>query len=283
MATAGSPARPPAGLTVGVTADRRGDDQEVLLRRLGLDVLRAPMLRTVDTDPAEGLEEVTRALVARPPDVLVANTGFGIRTWWEQAAGWGLAEQLTAAMAGARIAARGPKAAGAVRRLGLPLWWRSPTEQLDSVADHLLEEGVAGQRVALQLHGDDRRRTGARLAAAGAEVVEVPVYRWVLPADEAPALELIRRCLEGTVDAVTFTAGPAVRHLLDVADRAGIAGPLLEALNGPVLAVCVGPVCAGVAREEGITAPLVPEHWRLGAMVNLVGEALATRRGRSPA
>lgn len=263
---------------VGVTADRRGDDQEVLLRRLGLDVLRAPMLRTVDAPVADDLEAVTRRLIERPPDVLVANTGFGIRLWWQHAAGWGIDQALTEAMSGARIAARGPKAAGAVRSLGLPLWWRSPSEQLDSVADHLVAAGVAGQRVALQLHGDDRQTAGAKLAAAGADLEEVPVYRWQLPADGEPVAELIRRCLDGTLDAVTFTAGPAVRNLLDRADAAGVTVPLLEALNGPVAVVCVGPVCAAVAREEGITDPLVPEHWRLGSMVNLVGEVLSARR-----
>jgi uroporphyrinogen-III synthase len=267
----------PAAPTVGVTADRRGEDQALLLRRLGLNVLHAPMLRT-EREPVDAdLRRATERLIAAPPDYLVANTGFGIRSWWERATEWGLAEELTAALAETKVAARGPKAAGAIRMLGLPVWWRSPSEQLDSVTDHLLAAGVAGKRVAFQLHGDDRQTLSRRLTEAGATVDEVPVYRWSTPVDEQPALDLVRGCIEGRVAAVTFTAGPAVRHFVGLADAAGLAGPLLDALNGPVVVVCVGPVCAGVAEEEGIRDALVPEHWRLGSMVNLVGTALGVR------
>ncbi len=266
------------GMTVGVTADRRGEDQAILLRRLGLGVVHGPVLRTERQPVDDELFDVTRRLIAAPPDFLIANTGFGIRAWWERAAAWDVADALTRALGGTRIAARGPKAAGAVRSLGLALWWRSPSEQLDSVAAHLVDTGVQGAKVALQLHGDDRQSAGATLRAAGATVEEVPVYRWSMPVDLGPAIDLIRRCCAGDIDAVTFTAGPAVRNLIDLADAEGMAGRLLEALNGRVLVVCVGPVCAAVAREEGIADPLVPEHWRLGSMVNLVGDALAARR-----
>jgi uroporphyrinogen-III synthase len=236
--------------------------------------MHAPMLRTEKQPVDEDLQAATRLVIETRPDFLIANTGFGIRSWWERAVEWGLDAALTKAIAETKIAARGPKAAGALRMLGLPVWWRSPSEQLASVAEHLIATGVDGRRIALQLHGDDRQTSTARLEAAGAVVDEVPVYRWSLPTDEQPALDLIRACCEGRIAAVTFTAGPAVRNLLELADFAGLAGPLLDALNGKTLAVCVGPVCAAVAREEGIASPLVPEHWRLGSMVNLVAEAL---------
>jgi uroporphyrinogen-III synthase len=272
-----------AGFTVGVTADRRRDDQAVLLDRLGVEVVLGPVLRTEVEPVDDDLLVATKQLIAAPPDVLVANTGFGIRSWWARAAVWGLDADLTAALRDTRLAARGPKASGALRLLGLPVWWRSPTEQLESVVDHLLAVGVAGQDVALQLHGEDSRAVVGRLQAAGATVQEIPVYRWALPTDDRAAVALIRRCCEGSVDAVTFTAGPAVRQFLDLAEAEGKADALLSALNGHMVVVCVGPVCAGVAREEGIALPVVPEHWRLGAMVKVVATALAERRWEVPA
>jgi uroporphyrinogen-III synthase len=265
------------GFTVGVTADRRAEDQAVLLGRLGVEVVRGPVLRTELEPLDDDLRMATERIIARPPDVLVANTGFGIRAWWARAAAWGIDAELTAALGSTRLAARGPKAAGALRSLGLAVWWRSPTEQLDSVADHLEAVGVRGADVALQLHGDDRQSVSARLEAAGARVQEVPVYRWALPSDDSDAVALIRRCCEGSVDAVTFTAGPAVRQLVDLAEAEGLAETLLTALNRHMVVACVGPVCAAVAREVGIDAPVVPEHWRLGAMVKAVGAALAAR------
>jgi hypothetical protein len=69
-----------------------------------------------------------------------------------------------------------------------------------------------------------------------------------------------------------------VRQLLELADVDGRAGDLLAAADAHLAVVCVGPVCAAVAREEGFGSPLIPEHWRLGSMVNLVGEVLAARR-----
>lgn len=271
-----------AGFTVGVTADRRSEDQAVLLGRLGVEVVRGPVLRTELEPVDDDLLVATKRIIADPPDVLVANTGFGIRAWWARAAAWGLDDELGAALGGARLVARGPKAAGALRSLGMAVWWRSPSEQLESVVDHLVAVGVQGAGVALQLHGEDSRAVVERLEVAGARVQEVPVYRWALPTDDRAAVALIRRCCEGSVDAVTFTAGPAVRQFLDLAEAEGVAGALLAALNGRMVVVCVGPVCAGVAREEGIVAPVLPEHWRLGSMVKLVGTTLAGRTWEVP-
>ena len=52
--------------------------------------------------------------------------------------------------------------------------------------DHLLDEGVEGKRIAVQLHGEPLPDVVEALTVAGAEVVEVPVYRWVPPADIGP-------------------------------------------------------------------------------------------------
>jgi uroporphyrinogen-III synthase len=271
-----------AGFTVGVTADRRGEDQALLLSRLGVEVVRGPVLRT-ELGPADDeLRAETERIIAHPPDILVANTGFGMRAWWARATGWGLDAALADALGSTRLVARGPKAAGALRSLGLAVWWRSPTEQLATVAAHLVAVGVDGLDVALQLHGEDDTAVGERLRTAGATVRLLPVYRWAPPVDHAAAAALVRRCCEGTVEAVTFTAGPAVRGLFDVAEAEGVADDLLAVLNARTVVVCVGPVCAGVAHEVGIVAPVVPDHWRLGAMVTLVGAVLAARRWEAP-
>ncbi|MGH9076123.1 MAG: uroporphyrinogen-III synthase [Acidimicrobiales bacterium] len=267
------------GFTVGVTADRRRDEQALLLGRLGVGVVQGPTVRTLPVAAGEGLRAATEAVIARPPDILVANTGLGIRGWFAMAETWALDAALRDALARSRIACRGPKAAGAILTAGLVVWWRAPSEQLGEVADHLIAQGARGLRIAFQLHGDRRQSLTERLAAAGADVVELPVYRWTLPDQGGPAAHLIDLCCAGTVDAVTFTAAPAVRNLFELAG-AGRAGPLRDALNAGILVACMGPVCAAAAVEEGISAPIVPAHWRLGALVRAVGEQLALRRSR---
>ncbi|GAC1313562.1 MAG: hypothetical protein NVSMB12_05440 [Acidimicrobiales bacterium] len=261
--------------TVGVTADRRGEEQAVMLRRFGFEVLHGPMMATVLLTDDGPLRLATEALIAAPPDFVVANTGIGIRTWISAAAGWGLDGALLEVLAHARIAARGPKVAGALRSAGLDVWWRAPTEQLAEVCAHLVSTGIDGSRVAVQRHGQDDPSLGAGLRAAGAEVVDVPVYRWEAPGEAERAVRLIDAVADGAVDAVTFTSGPAVRNMMALARSVDRADDVLAALNGPVLAACVGPVCSGVAHEEGLTDVAVPEHWRLGSLVRLVADELA--------
>lgn len=264
-----------AGRTVGVTADRRGDDQIVMFGRLGADVVLAPTLATVKLPDPDRLRRITEDLVSDPPDIVVANTGIGMRTWLEAAGGWGLGDALTEALGSSRIAVRGPKAAAVLSSSGLTAWWRSPSEQLADLVAHLEATGVAGRRVAFQLHGDAAAEPIARLESAGATVVPVPVYLWKPPPDPAPALHLVDLVCAGRVDAVTFTAGPQIRSLLDLAEGVGRRDELVSALDSDRVVVgCIGPVCAGVAVECGITGPVVPAAWRLGSLVKAVTAAL---------
>ena len=62
------------GFTVAVTADRRRDEQTVLLERLGAEVLMFPLLRTEPADLGT-LRALTETIADAPPDYLVANTG----------------------------------------------------------------------------------------------------------------------------------------------------------------------------------------------------------------
>ncbi|HEV7536374.1 MAG TPA: uroporphyrinogen-III synthase, partial [Acidimicrobiia bacterium] len=117
-------------------------------------------------------------------------------------------------------------------------------------------------------------RSTAALAARCRELVEVPVYRWLLPEDHGPARRLVEAACAGTVDALTFTSQPAVHHLFRMAEDIGLAGELREACNRTLLPVCVGPVCADAALAEGVTRPVWPDPPRLVAMIRLVASEL---------
>jgi uroporphyrinogen-III synthase len=274
------PAPSLAGYTIGITADRRSDDQALMFRRLGAEVVQGPTIQTLSVPDRDQLTKQTREVISSPPDYLIANTGLGIRTWMAHAAEVSLDSDLRQALGRSRIAARGPKAAGAVSMAGLEVWWRSPSEQLAEVAGHLIGEGLAGRRVGFQLHGDDSKDVTARLEEAGAQVFEIPVYRWTAPegGQLQRAIELIDMCCRGEIDAVTFTAGPQVRSMMELADASSQAEELRSALNGQVLVGCIGPVCARVARDEGIADPLVPANWRLGSLVRAVASGLTASR-----
>jgi uroporphyrinogen-III synthase len=189
-----------------------------------------------------------------------------------------LIDALLTSLSDARLLCRGPKAAGALTTAGLPAHWQAGSERLDEVVTHLIDEGVKGRRVALQLDGNADPAASGRLRAAGAEVIEIPVYRWTLPEDVGPALRLLEAICSGRVDAVTFTAAPAVHNLFRLADDHSVSDELRHALDGPVLAMCVGPVCRQAAIEHGVTAAEHPKRARLGSMVQALTDRLTERR-----
>ena len=271
---------PLAGRCVGITADRRWRSQADLLENQGAAVIHGPTLRTVDLSHDETLRQTTLALIDRPPEFLVGSTGMGMTMWMEAAEEWNLADQLREALRRSRVVARGAKARSALLRLGFEVAWQAPSETMEEVVEFLTGQGIATARVALQLFDPGGHPTTAALAARSGELVEVPVYRWLMPEDAGPAVRLVDAMCAGEVDAVTFTSQPAVHHLFHIAESLGRADALRAACNGPVLSVCVGPVCAEAARHEGIRQPVWPDPPRLVAMVQLLTRELAGGRDR---
>lgn len=268
---------PLAGFTVGVTAARRREELGAALERRGARVMYGPAIRIVPLADDTQLLEATKRCLAAPLDVLVATTGIGFRGWLDAAETWGLAEALVAALGEAQILARGPKVRGAVRAGGLREAWSPESESSHEVLEHLLANyELDGRRVAVQLHGEPLPDIADALRAAGADVIEVPVYRWVPPEDEQPLRRLIEGTAAGTLDCVTFTSAPAAVNFLRTADELGCSAEVRAALSGPVLCAAVGSVTAAPLERAGIPT-VQPERFRLGALVRAVVEQLPAR------
>ncbi|CAM4090463.1 uroporphyrinogen-III synthase [Kibdelosporangium persicum] len=270
---------PLAGYTVGITAARRADELAVLLERRGATVVHGPAIRIVPLPDDAQLQAATEGMIADPVDYVVVTTGIGFRGWVEAAEGWGLGPDLLGVLGKADVFARGPKAKGAVRAAGLVESWSPASESNSEVLEYLLESGVDGKRIAVQLHGEPLPHFVDSLRGAGAEVVEIPVYRWTLPADVGPLERLLDAVLAGSVDALTFTSAPAAASLLTMARRQNRQDALLNALRGPVLPVCVGSVTAGPLVDAGITVSQ-PERPRIGALARTVATELPARATR---
>lgn len=272
---------PLAGYTVGVTAARRADELGALLERRGATVLHGPAIRIIPLEDDTELLCATRSMLDSPVDVVVATTGIGFRGWVEAAEGWGVGDELRVALGKARILARGPKAKGAVRAAGLVEHYSPDSEASAELLEHLLESGVDGQRVAVQLHGEPLPDFVDALRTHGAEVIEIPVYRWTGPADPAPLERLLDSVLAGQIDALCFTSAPAAASLLSAAERGGRHDELLGLLRSQVLVACVGPITAGPLSRKGI--PVVqPDRGRIGALVRALSVALPARAVRLP-
>ncbi|WP_440899107.1 uroporphyrinogen-III synthase [Actinosynnema sp.] len=279
-AAAGGAAGPLAGFTVGVTAARRAEELVALLERKGAAVLHGPAIRIVPLHDDAKLLEATELVLARQVDAVVATTGIGFRGWVEAAEGWGLGARLLTALGDGLLLARGPKARGAVRAAGLVEDWSPSSESNAELLEHLLGLGVAGKRIAVQLHGIPLPEFTGALREAGAEVVEVPVYRWTGPADPGPLERLLEGVLSGQVDAMTFTSAPAAASVLETARQMGRYEEVVGALRR-VLVVCVGAIAAGPLVAVGV--PVVqPGRARMGALAREVVVELPARAVRVP-
>lgn len=273
-----------AGCTVLVTAHRRADELAAALERRGCATVHAPVMSIVPHVDDLQLVAATREVITQQPDTVVVTTGVGLRGWVEAADAAGLAGELIEVLAKARIIARGPKAHGAIRATGLTPDWVAESETSAEVLELLLTEGVAGHRIAVQHHGSGSDGLDLALEQAGADVIPLVVYRW----GPAPSGSEVARGVDlvaaGRVDAVVFTSAPGVVAFLDAARDRGCLDAVLAQLRRPggVIAGTVGPVTAAPLVELGVDA-LVPDRYRLGALVRALDHELTQRRGRDVA
>jgi uroporphyrinogen-III synthase len=275
-----APARTPAdmlrGFRIGVTSDRRSADLIAALERRGAQVLHAPALTIVPNDRDDSLVAETRRLIAARPEVVLVTTGYGMRRWLEVADAAGLGAELTASLEAARIFARGPKAHGAVRAAGLLDAQTSDLDTTASLVDAPIAAGLCGCRVAVQLHGYTDGTALTRLAEISSEVMTVTPYRWAQPDPPDRLSRLIRAACQRQLEALTLTSAPAAAATLEAAEALGVRREFVQAHSDYVASAAVGPVTAEPLREAGIE-PLVPDRYRLGALVRLVTEELTQR------
>jgi uroporphyrinogen-III synthase len=269
---------PLTGYRIAVTSARRAEELSALLRRNGAEVCGAPAINMIALPDDDELHRNTEALIAEPPDILVAHTGIGMRGWLAAAEGWGLGNQLIAALASARIVARGPKATGALRAAGLHEEWSPKSESSTELLKYLLESGVSGMRIAVQLHGaadawDPFPEFVGGLHSAGAEVVPIRVYRWKSTPLGGEFDQLVTGLARRQFDAVSFTSAPAAAAVLERSRDLDIEDQLLKALRTEVHAMCVGPVTSQPLIRKGVPTSS-PERMRLGALARHIAEEL---------
>jgi uroporphyrinogen-III synthase len=257
------------GRTVGITGLRRWDEQAELLRARGAGVVHGLTVGPDLLDPVATIA-ATELTLSAPLDVVVLTTPSGVSAWFAAAARRGLDDALRTSCANAVVLARGPKTAIAARELGLAPSWISDGETNQEILELLVGRGVRSLRVAVQRDGG-RPWLADALGRAGARVVDVPIYRWSLPADLAPARRLLDAACAGALDAVTFTSTAAVHHAFAIAADGD---ELRRAFGAAVLAVVIGPVTAAALREHGVGRIVAPPEPRLAAMVGTLAIAL---------
>jgi uroporphyrinogen-III synthase len=258
---------------VAILESRLGRQLVELIEGRGGIAFHAPALAELpDLDP-DAIAALVRSLEARPAKLAVFQTGVGTRALFAATDALGLTETLLKLLEKATVAVRGPKPTAALRARGVRIDRGAADpfttgEVLESIKDVSLKD----ERVIVQRHGSANVELDRALEARGASVVEIPTYRWALPADTAPLVSLIGALERDELHAVVLTNAEQVRNLFAVAERAGRAGGLRAALNRTLVA-SIGPVASAALHDAGIRVSLEASPPKLGALMNALDQA----------
>ncbi|HEY3989614.1 MAG TPA: uroporphyrinogen-III synthase [Acidobacteriaceae bacterium] len=253
---------PLAGRRIVVTrAARQSGGLQERLERQGAEVVLLP---TIEIAPPESYEPLDDALRdAKRFAWLVVTSANAVRVIGERLAKLGLPAESIRHL---RCAAVGPSAAEALRLLGLAVEVM-PERYVGEALAAALADRVRGQRVLLVRAAVARDVVPDALAVAGADVTVVDAYRTVVPAD---AVERARAVFDANPlpDAVVFTSGSTVTHLLDVLRDAELMFP-------PQMAcVSIGPVTSAALGDAGLAVGAEAETASLDALVDACARLL---------
>jgi uroporphyrinogen-III synthase len=81
------------------------------------------------------------------------------------------------------------------------------------------------------------------------------------------------------VGAIAFTSQVQARHLFSIASEAGLRSELISALHSHTLVAAVGPTCAGALESFGVAPHVVPQHPKMGTMIECLARYVSQQRG----
>lgn len=275
------------GRRVLTLESRRSPELALLVMNYGGTPVVAPSLREVPLEDNHAALAMAEDVVRERFDLVSLMTGVGLRMWVALVAPVLGRDVFVQALGSARILARGPKPVAALRELGLAPWatvpspntWRELIATLDARS---AEMPLAGARVAVQEYGLPNPELVASLAARGARVIAVPIYRWAMPEDRGPLRRAVHAIVRDEIDLVVLTAGVQLVHLLRAAAELDLEPALRRGLGRLVIA-SIGPMTSDELRRHGLPVDYESSHPKMGFLVKELAERcetlLRTKRG----
>jgi uroporphyrinogen-III synthase len=231
------------------------------LRDLGAEPVLCPAIAFAPPDDPAPLDNAIARLADY--DWLIVTSANGARALFDRMADL---HADPASLQRLSIAAIGPATAAALAEQGLAATFMPTAYVAEAILDEIGD--VTGSRVLLPRADIARETLAAGLRAKGAQVDEITAYRTV-PGDGAAAL--LPMLHAGSVDAITFTSSSTVRYLLDGLEIAGLPRARARALISCIAVVCIGPITAATARNEGLPVSAeAPEYTTEGVVAALV-------------
>ena len=260
---------------IAILESRLGEQVADLVRQRGGVPVHAPALAELPDLEPEKIRKLVQSLERQPAKLFIFQTGVGTRALFAATDALGITETLQKLLANATVAARGPKPIGALRSRGVRID-RSAADPFTTkeILESIEDVDLKGQRVIIQRFGTVNAELDGALETRGAQVTEIPTYRWSLPPDTGPLEDLVGALERGELHAVVFTNAEQARNLFAVATRLKKENSLRTALNRTLVA-SIGPVASAALRERQVNIGLESKPPKLGALMSALDSALS--------
>ena len=261
------------GLTVAAFESRMAAEIARLIERHGGNPLVTPALREIPLDDNSAALKFGVRLTTERVDLLILLTGVGTTALFgllKTRYPW---SSIVAALKQTAIVARGPKPVAALKTFGLQptLTVPEPNTWVDLISTLDEYRPVKGLRVAVQEYGASNPDLLEALKQRGAEVFQVPIYRWALPEDLGPLRQALDEVIAGKVPVLLITNAAQVDHVIQVLEKDGKVERFRAALKKMVVA-SIGPTANERLRHYEWPIDLEPSHSKMGVLVKEASE-----------
>jgi uroporphyrinogen-III synthase len=261
--------------TIAILENRAGEQLADLVRKYGGTPFSAPALAEIPDIDSTLITSLINDWQESAPEVFIFQTGVGVKALFTATDTLGLTEPFKKILESSIVVVRGIKPSSALRpyKVRIDATAGDPfttTEVLTELDKYMIK----GKRVAVQRYGDTNFELQQALEARGAVVTEIATYRWSLPADTQPLVDLMDALDVGKVDMVCFTSASQVYNFFTVAESLGRHQALQAALNKSMVA-SIGPVCTVALNKFGIKVDVEPQPPKLGPFIMAINSKFA--------
>jgi len=267
------------GLRVLALESRRAAELSRLIATYGGVPVVAPAMREVPLESNKEALAFAAGLFAGEFDMVIFLTGVGTRALLAVVETTHKRDDYVMALRRLNVVARGPKPVAALREIGVtpaisvpePNTWRELLHALDQEANSPAGIRLNGARVAVQEYGISNSELLDGLAARGAHLTRVPVYRWAMPEDVVPLQAAVRALAAGNIDVVLFTTSVQATHLFEVAVQMNLEQAMRSGLDRAIVS-SIGPTTSEELSRRAIKPDLEPSHPKMGFLVKETAE-----------
>jgi len=261
------------GLTVAAFESRMAAEMARLIERYGGQPHVAPALREIPLSDNMAVLEFGKRLLAGHFEMVILLTGVGTKTMIEILQTAHPLDSVKAALARTTVLARGPKPVAALKEFGLtpsitvpePNTWRDILQVLDERGS-LIEV-----RIAVQEYGVSNPDLLAALRQRGAQVTQVPIYKWALPENIAPLHAVLVAIIAGQIDVLLITNAAQIDHVMQLLEQKGTTAQFKGACKKMVVA-SIGPTASERLRHYDLPIDFEPTHSKMGVLVKEASE-----------